>query len=171
MSTAAGTSGGAAIAASKARAGKYLTFFLSGEEYGLEILKVSEIIGMQSITRVPRTPAFVRGVINLRGKVIPITDLRIKFGMDASTEDESCIIVVQLRDVQTGIVVDKVSEVVALAESEIADSPDFANGVQTDLLLGIGKAGDRVKLLLDIDKVLAAHEAVQLAESTSAQAA
>ena len=171
MSTAAATSGVTAIAASKARAGKYLTFFLSGEEYGLEILKVSEINGMQSITRVPRTPDFVRGVINLRGKVIPITDLRIKFGMDASTEDESCIIVVQLRDVQTGIVVDKVSEVVALAESEIADSPDFANGVQTDLLLGIGKAGDRVKLLLDIDKVLAAHEAVQLAESTSAHAA
>ena len=160
-----------AESAAKARAGKYLTFFLSGEEYGLEILKVSEIIGMQSITRVPRTPEFVRGVINLRGKVIPITDLRIKFGMEASTAEESCIIVVQLRDVQTGIVVDKVSEVVALAEAEIADSPDFANGVQTDLLLGIGKAGGRVKLLLDIEKVLAAHEVVQLADSTTAQAA
>ena len=157
--------------ASSARAGKYLTFFLSGEEYGLEILKVSEIIGMQSITRVPRTPAFVRGVINLRGKVIPITDLRIKFGMEASTEAESCIIVVQLRGVQTGIVVDRVSEVVALAETDIADPPEFANGVQTDLLLGIGKAGGRVKLLLNIDKVLAAHEAVQLAESTSGHAA
>lgn len=161
------SSAGATAVASSARAGKYLTFFLSGEEYGLEILKVSEIIGMQSITRVPRTPAFVRGVINLRGKVIPITDLRIKFGMDASTEQESCIIVVQLRDVQTGIVVDRVSEVIALAEADIADPPDFANGVQTDLLLGIGKAGGRVKLLLDIDKVLAAHEAVQLTESTS----
>ena len=161
------SSAGATAVASSARAGKYLTFFLSGEEYGLEILKVSEIIGMQSITRVPRTPAFVRGVINLRGKVIPITDLRIKFGMDASTEQESCIIVVQLRDVQTGIVVDRVSEVIALADADIADPPDFANGVQTDLLLGIGKAGGRVKLLLDIDKVLAAHEAVQLTESTS----
>ena len=165
------SSAGATTVASSARAGKYLTFFLSGEEYGLEILKVSEIIGMQSITRVPRTPAFVRGVINLRGKVIPITDLRIKFGMEASTEAESCIIVVQLRGVQTGIVVDRVSEVVALAETDIADPPEFANGVQTDLLLGIGKAGGRVKLLLNIDKVLAAHEAVQLAESTSGHAA
>ena len=155
----------------KAHAGKYMLFKLCNEEYGLEILKVSEIIGMQSITRVPRTPAFVRGVINLRGRVIPITDLRVKFGMDASTEAESCIIVVQLRDVQTGLVVDRVSEVVALVETDIVDPPDFANGVQTDLLLGIGKAGGRVKLLLDIEKVLAAPEVVQLAELTSAHAA
>lgn len=153
------------LAPANARAGKYLTFFLAGEEYGLEILKVSEIIGMQAITRVPRTPDFVRGVINLRGKVIPITDLRIKFGMDSSSTEESCIIVVQMRDVQTGIVVDRVSEVVALAESEIADSPEFGAGVETDLLLGIGKTGDRVKLLLDIDKVLAASEVTMLAEA------
>ncbi|MEP6836208.1 MAG: chemotaxis protein CheW [Gemmatimonas sp.] len=172
MNNAAGpASSGAAVLIASARAGKYLTFFLAGEEYGLEILKVSEIIGMQAITRVPRTPEFVRGVINLRGRVIPITDLRVKFGMEAGTEQESCIIVVQLRDVQTGIVVDRVSEVVALLEDDIADSPDFANGVQTDLLLGIAKAGGRVKLLLDIDKVLAAHEVVQMAESTSAHAA
>lgn len=174
MSNALGSSSSAvatAAAVSVARAGKYLTFFLSGEEYGLEILKVSEIIGMQSITRVPRTPDFVRGVINLRGKVIPITDLRVKFGMNSDTHDESCIIVVQLRDMQMGIVVDRVSEVVALTEAEIADSPEFGAGVQTDLLLGIGKSGDRVKLLLDIDKVLTSTEIVQLADSTTAQAA
>ena len=171
MSTASSQpSAGTATIDTATRAGKYLTFFLSGEEYGLEILKVSEIIGMQSITRVPRTPNFVRGVINLRGKVIPITDVRVKFGMESSTADESCIIVVQLRNVQTGIVVDRVSEVVALAEHDIANAPDFANGVQTDLLLGIGKAGGRVTLLLDIDKVLAADEVVQLADSISAHA-
>lgn len=154
-----------ALAPTAARAGKFLTFFLAGEEYGLEILKVSEIIGMQAITRVPRTPDFVRGVINLRGRVIPITDLRVKFGMPPGSGEESCIIVVQMRDVQTGIVVDRVSEVVALAESDISDSPEFGAGVDTDLLLGIGKSGDRVKLLLNIDRVLAVHEIAKLADA------
>jgi len=140
------------------RAGKYLTFFLAGEEYGLEILKVSEIIGMQPVTRVPRMPEFVRGVINLRGKVIPITDLRRKFGMDVEGQEDSCIIVVQMQGVQTGIVVDSVSEVVAITDADIEDAPSFGAGIRTEFLLGIGKAGGRVKLLLDIDKVLATSE-------------
>ncbi|WP_396223609.1 chemotaxis protein CheW [Gemmatimonas sp.] len=144
------------------RAGKYLTFFLAGEEYGLEILKVSEIIGLQPITRVPRMPEFVRGVINLRGKVIPITDLRMKFGMGAEDSEDSCIIVVQMRGIQTGIVVDRVSEVVAITEGDIEDAPSFGAGIRTEFLLGIGKAGDRVKLLLDIDKVLATTELAAL---------
>lgn len=150
----------ATIAAS--RAGKYLTFFLAGEEYGLEILKVSEIIGLQPITRVPRMPEFVRGVINLRGKVIPITDLRMKFGMGAEDSEDSCIIVVQMRGIQTGIVVDRVSEVVAISEADIEDAPSFGAGIRTEFLLGIGKAGGRVKLLLDIDRVLATEEIVAL---------
>ena len=140
------------------RAGKYLTFFLTGEEYGLEILKVSEIIGMQPITRVPRMPEFVRGVINLRGKVIPITDLRKKFHMVTDGHADSCIIVVQMNGVQTGIVVDRVSEVVAIAEADIEDAPSFGAGIHTEFLLGIGKQGGRVKLLLDIDKVLVTSE-------------
>ncbi len=144
------------------RAGKYLTFFLAGEEYGLEILKVSEIIGLQPITRVPRMPEFVRGVINLRGKVIPITDLRMKFGMGAEDSTDSCIIVVQMRGIQTGIVVDRVSEVVAISEADIEDAPSFGAGIRTEFLLGIGKAGGRVKLLLDIDKVLATAEIAAL---------
>jgi purine-binding chemotaxis protein CheW len=150
------------------RAGKYLTFFLAGEEYGLEILKVSEIIGMQPITRVPRMPEFVRGVINLRGKVIPITDLRKKFHMDQDPEADSCIIVVQMNGIQTGIVVDRVSEVVAIAEADIEDAPSFGAGIHTEFLLGIGKAGGRVKLLLDIDKVLVTSElaALELAQSS-----
>ncbi|MBA3917187.1 MAG: chemotaxis protein CheW [Gemmatimonas sp.] len=153
----------------QSRAGKYLTFFLAGEEYGLEILKVSEIIGLQPITRVPRMPEFVRGVINLRGKVIPITDLRRKFGMAAEDSEDSCIIVVQMRGIQTGIVVDRVSEVVAVAEGDIEDAPSFGAGIRTEFLLGIGKAGGRVKLLLDIDKVLATSEieALQAAQQAA----
>jgi len=153
----------------QSRAGKYLTFFLAGEEYGLEILKVSEIIGLQPITRVPRMPEFVRGVINLRGKVIPITDLRRKFGMAAEDSEDSCIIVVQMKGIQTGIVVDRVSEVVAVAEGDIEDAPSFGAGIRTEFLLGIGKAGGRVKLLLDIDKVLATSEieALQAAQQAA----
>ncbi len=153
----------------QSRAGKYLTFCLAGEEYGLEILKVSEIIGLQPITRVPRMPEFVRGVINLRGKVIPITDLRRKFGMAAEDSEDSCIIVVQMKGIQTGIVVDRVSEVVAVAEGDIEDAPSFGAGIRTEFLLGIGKAGGRVKLLLDIDKVLATSEieALQAAQQAA----
>jgi purine-binding chemotaxis protein CheW len=153
----------------QSRAGKYLTFFLAGEEYGLEILKVSEIIGLQPITRVPRMPEFVRGVINLRGKVIPITDLRRKFNMAAEDSEDSCIIVVQMRGIQTGIVVDRVSEVVAVADGDIEDAPSFGAGIRTEFLLGIGKAGGRVKLLLDIDKVLATSEieALQAAQQAA----
>ena len=140
------------------RAGKYLTFFLGDEEYGLEILKVSEIIGMQPITRVPRTPGFVRGVINLRGKVIPITDLRLKFEMPVVEGRDEVIIVVQMRGVQTGLVVDRVSEVVAIGDHEVEDAPAFGAGIRTEFLLGIGKTGGRVKLLVDIDRVLEASE-------------
>lgn len=144
------------------RAGKYLTFFLNDEEYGLEILKVSEIIGMQPITRVPRVPDFVRGVINLRGKVIPITDLRTKFDMKVEEGRDSCIIVVQMKGVQTGVIVDRVSEVVAIADNEVEDAPSFGAGIRTEFLLGIGKTGDRVKLLVDIDRVLESAEIAAL---------
>lgn len=159
-----------ASAPTDSRAGKYLTFFLGVEEYGVEILKVSEIIGMQPITRVPRVPDFVRGVINLRGKVIPITDLRTKFGMVVEEGRDACIIVVQMRGVQTGIVVDRVSEVVAIADSEVEDAPSFGAGIRTDFLLGIGKTSGRVKLLVDIDKVLESSEMATL-ESAAATGA
>lgn len=152
------------------RAGKYLTFFLSDEEYGLEILKVSEIIGMQPITRVPRVPEFVRGVINLRGKVIPITDLRTKFDMRVEEGRDSCIIVVQMKGMQTGVIVDRVSEVVAIADNEVEDAPSFGAGIRTEFLLGIGKTGGRVRLLVDIDKVLESAElaAIEAISSNSA---
>ena len=194
------------------RGGKYLTFYLADEEYGVEILKVQEIIGMQPITRVPRTPAFIRGVINLRGKVIPVVDLRERFGMAPSAVDLAdatapvpsggaptgetlaglaqldtaaataaalrCIIVVQVaglaadaaKTVPMGIVVDRVSEVAAIAEADVEDAPSFGAGVRTEYLLGLGKTKTadghgRVKLLLDIDRVLTSEELGALAES------
>jgi len=139
--------------------GKFLTFFLAGEEYGIEILKVQEIIGMMAVTRVPRTPHFIRGVINLRGKVVPVIDLRLKFGMESKEQTaETCTIVVRTAGVEMGIIVDRVSEVRAIAGEDIEDAPVFGANVDTDYIFGIGKSEGRVKLLLDIDKVLARHE-------------
>ncbi len=144
--------------AHRARAGKYLTFFLANEEYGVEILKVHEIIGMLPITRVPRTPKFVCGVINLRGKVIPIIDLRQRFGMSTELASAACIIVVQVRGTQLGVVVDKVSEVLSISDQEIEPTPSFGVDVNTEYLLGLAKGEGRVRLLLDIDRVLTASE-------------
>ena len=128
----------------RTRAGKYLTFILADEVYGLEILKVREIIGMMDITAVPRTPAFVKGVINLRGKVIPVVDLRAKFGMPvAEKTEETCIIVVDVAGVEMGIMVDKVSEVLNIAEKDIEDAPSFGVNVDTDFILGMGKAAGK----------------------------
>ena len=142
--------------------GKFLTFFLDEEEYGFEILKVQEIIGMMSVTPVPQTPPFVQGVINLRGKVIPIIDLRLKFAMPAVAQtEETCIIVVRAQGVIMGIVVDKVSEVLDIAPDDI-DVLSFGAAVNTDYLLGIGKAGSKVTVLLDIDQVLSTNEVLEL---------
>ena len=143
----------------KTRAGKYLTFNLAGEEYGLEILRVREIIGLMDITAVPRIPAFIKGVINLRGKVIPVIDLRLKFQLpEAPPSEETCIIVVDVRGVEMGIIVDKVSEVFNIAESAIDDTPSFGVNVETSFILGIGKAGGKVTILLDIARVLTSSE-------------
>jgi purine-binding chemotaxis protein CheW len=140
--------------------GKYLTFALGPEEYGLEILKVREIIGYMEITAVPQTPEHVKGVINLRGQVIPVIDLRAKFGMEiAEVTEQTCIIVVEIargnRNFSTGIVVDRVQEVLDIAGEDIEEAPQFGSSVNTDFILGMGKIGDSVKILLDIDKVLA----------------
>jgi len=151
--------------ATKQRAGKYLTFMLAEEEYGLEILKVREIIKMMEITSVPRTPEFVKGVVNLRGKVIPVVDLRLKFGMPlAETTEETCIIVVDVGGIEMGTIIDQVNEVLDITEDEIDDAPSFGTDVDTEFILGMGKTGDRVSILLDIGKVLAAEELDELAE-------
>ena len=141
------------------REGKYLTFVLADEEYGISILKVREIIGMLPITSVPQTPSFVKGVINLRGKVIPIMDLRSKFGMPPMDYTEkTSIIVVDVRAVsgfiQIGVVVDHVSEVVNIREADIEDTPTFGTSLDTAFILGMAKIGKSVKILLEIDKVL-----------------
>lgn len=141
------------------KGGKFLTFFLSSEEYGIEILKVQEIIGVMAITPIPRTPAFIKGVINLRGRIIPIVDLRLKLSMEeAKHTEETCFIVVKAHDMQMGVVVDKVSEVLDIAGENVDDAPAMGSDVNTDYILGIGKAGDKVKLLLDIDKVLSEED-------------
>jgi len=145
------------------REGKYLTFALAEEEYGIGILKVKEIIGMMAITTVPRTPVYVKGVINLRGKVIPVVDLRSKFGMEvAEYTERTCIIVVEISSGQQkilmGCVVDSVSEVLNIKVGEIEATPNFGSRLDTDYILGMAKTHGGVKILLDIDKVLSREE-------------
>ena len=146
-----------------ARAGKYLTFHLASEEFGIRVLKVREIMGLQEITAVPQTPAHIRGVINLRGKVVPVIDLRLKFGLSAAEYTQrTCIIVTQLQHESTtvlmGIVVDGVSEVLNLTGAEIEDTPEFGEDIAGSYLLGMAKVKGKVKILLDIDKVLSTQE-------------
>ncbi|MGE5295694.1 MAG: chemotaxis protein CheW [Solirubrobacterales bacterium] len=156
--------------------GKYLTFALAQEEYGLEILKVREIIGYVEVTAVPQTPFHIKGVINLRGQVIPVIDLRAKFGMPtAQINEQTCIIVVEIsqegRTFSTGIVVDRVQEVLDIEGAAIEEPPQFGASVNTDFILGIGKVGDSVKILLDIDRVLAGSELGSLARESFDMAA
>ncbi|MFY9723929.1 MAG: chemotaxis protein CheW [Bryobacteraceae bacterium] len=145
------------------RGGKYLVFELGREEFGIRVLKVREIMGIQDITAVPQTPAHVKGVINLRGKVIPVVDLRLKFGLpEQEYTQRTCIIVVQVqgeaRPMLMGIVVDGVAEVLNLAAADIEDTPDFGDGTATPYLLGMAKVKGKVKILLEIDRVLTSQD-------------
>ena len=151
--------------------GKFLTFLMANEKYGLEILKVREIIGMMDVTPVPTTPAFVRGVINLRGKVIPVVDLRLKFGMQAKEDTQrTCIIVVHLaraaQEMIMGIIVDEVSEVLDIEKDQIEPPPSFGADIRTDFILGMGKVNQKVVTMLDIDRVLTERE-IALVESSA----
>jgi purine-binding chemotaxis protein CheW len=145
------------------RPGKYLTFELGNEEFGIQVLKVREIMGIQDITAVPQTPVYVKGVINLRGKVIPVVDLRRKFGLpEIEYTQRTCIIVVQVNagklGMLMGIIVDGVSEVLNLMAADIEDTPDFGEGVATPYLLGMAKIKGKVKILLEINEVLTSQE-------------
>ncbi len=143
------------ITANVAQEGKYLTFALGKEDYGIEILKVMEIIGIMEITAVPQVPEYVKGVINLRGKVIPVISLRKKFGLDEiDYTDETCIIVVSLDEVLIGIVIDKVQEVLDIGKESIEPPPSSGVAGKTDYILGIGKVGEEIKILLNIDIIL-----------------
>jgi purine-binding chemotaxis protein CheW len=156
------------------RAGKYLTFRLAAEEFGLKILKVREIIGLMPITKVPQTPDCVRGMINLRDKVIPVLELRKKFGMEGAADtEETCIIVVDMPSnggsTLMGILVDAVSEVLDIKAEEIQDSPSFGGNVALDFILGIGKVKGGIKILLDIDRVLADTQVPTMTEGTETE--
>jgi purine-binding chemotaxis protein CheW len=154
--------------------GKYLTFALANEEYGLEILKVREIIGYIDVTAIPQMPSYVKGVINLRGQVIPVVDLRARFGMEtAAITDQTCIIVVEIahgsRKFSTGIVVDHVQEVLDIAGESIEEPPQFGAAVDTDFILGMAKVGESVKILLHIDRILSGFDLTGLADSGGAE--
>lgn len=145
--------------ASSIRGGKVLTFTLGGEGYGISITKIREIIGMMPITKVPRTSDFVKGVINLRGRVIPVIDLRMRLGMrEIEYTDRTCIVIVEViaknGTVQMGIIVDSVSEVLNIQESDVEAAPDLSAGADTRYIMGMAKIGESVKILIDIDKVL-----------------
>ena len=160
MSAAVATTGTAATTSQETAglAGKYLTFALAGEEYGLPVLKVREIMKIMDITSVPQAPHHVKGVINLRGKVIPVVDLRLKFGFASQEYDErTCIIVVevalQTSKVMMGVVVDAVSEVLTITVDEIEPTPDFGEHVNTEFMKGVAKVKGKVKFLLDLDRI------------------
>jgi purine-binding chemotaxis protein CheW len=150
-------------------AGKYLTVVLDNEAYGIAVLKVREIIRLQKITPVPQMPVFVKGVINLRGRVIPVIDLRLKFGLTAEMGERTCVVVVQIaidstRNVQMGLVVDSVEEVVNLTGSEIEPTPEFGARIDTSYLLGLAKVKGVVKTLLDIERVVAPETVERLSQ-------
>ncbi|MDR0620398.1 MAG: chemotaxis protein CheW [Deltaproteobacteria bacterium] len=143
--------------------GKYLTFQLAEEGYGIGILKVREIIGMLPVTPVPQTPSFLKGVINLRGQVIPVVDLRLKFGLpEEEYTERTSIIVVEVKglsnNIPIGIVVDTVSEVINIQGHEIEPAPAFGSTIDINFILGMAKTNDGVKILLNIDYVLSAEE-------------
>lgn len=148
--------------------GKHLTFTLGQETYGLPVLMVREIIGLMEITRVPRMPGFVRGVINLRGKVIPVVDLRMKFGFESIEDTKlTCIIVVDLHTFLMGVVVDMVNEVVDVSPADVEETPTFGANISTEFIRAMGKVKGKVIILLDIERVLSAGEQLALSPLAS----
>ena len=151
---------------------QFISFAIGDDQYGVDIMAVREIKGWSDITHLPKQPEYVRGVINLRGQVIAVVDLRAKFGMEKTERTEhTCIIVVEMvqegRKLSTGIIVDKVSEVLNIAAENVEDAPAFGCGVKTDFIVGMGKIGQSVKILLDIDRVLSAAEVEHLQSASN----
>lgn len=144
----------------------FLTFSLGKDEFGLEILKVKEILGLlNNITTVPRMPDFIRGIINLRGSVIPVVDLRCKLEMERVDDTgETCIIVIEINNAQMGVIVDKVAEVIEIDTNKIETAPSFGIDIDTDFIHGIGKASDRVIILLDVEKALSSNDLTVIAD-------
>ena len=139
--------------------GKYLTFSLGKEEYGIEIKHVTEIVGLEKITEVPELPAYVKGIINLRGEIIPVIDVRLRFKKEAKEyNDRTCTIVIEVKDVSVGLIVDTVSEVLSIDDEDIVPPPKLSSSYHQNYIKGIGKADDNVKLLLDCEKLLSEDE-------------
>ncbi len=135
--------------------GKFLTFSVGKEAYGIEIKHVTEIIGIQEVTEVPELPNYVKGIINLRGKIIPVIDVRLRFKKDSKEyNDRTCIVVIDIKEVSVGLIVDNVAEVINIEEDNIVPPPDVKTGFHNRYVRGIGKIGNEVKLLLDCDKLL-----------------
>lgn len=156
--------GAGSAAQTRAMEGKYLTFVLGDEEYGIDITRVKEIIGVMAVTHIPKTPPYIKGVINLRGKVIPVIDLRLKFAMpEISHTRETVFIVVEVSGALVGIVVDTVREVLNIHGADIEPAPQFGSRLNTDFILGMGKVQGKVKILLDIEKALSAEDTAILA--------
>jgi purine-binding chemotaxis protein CheW len=152
---------------------QYLTFHLAGEEYAVGILQVREIITYGTLTKVPHTPPSIRGVINLRGNVVPVVDLGLKFGLNASpVTDRTCIVIVEanINESRTimGIIADSVSQVISMSENNILPAPAFGTRVRIDFLRGMGRSGDKFVLVLDIDKVLIADDPAPAAPGINA---
>ncbi len=142
---------------------QFVTFYLDDEEYGVEILKVQEIIGLSPVTRVPNLPDFIKGVINLRGIVVPVIDLRIRFGLaGAEYTDRTCIIILKVDDKVFGIIVDTVSEVISISQQNIQPTPSFGSKIRTEFIKGMGKIGERLVILLDAERLLSDEEIQQL---------
>lgn len=165
----AAVNGNAPAAPPERCAGKYLSFFLGREEFAIGVLSVREIMGMQDITAVPQTPAHVKGIINLRGKVVPVVDLRLKFGMEpAEYTQRTCIVVVDTMGQESrmlmGVVVDAVSEVANVSNADVEGTPDFGEGVAIPYVLGIAKGKGKVKILLDVEKALTTTELQDLSQ-------
>ncbi len=148
--------------------GKFLTFQIAAELFGIEILKVREIIKLMTITKVPQTPQYILGIVNLRGKVIPVVDLRAKFGLPVvNATEETCIVVVDFKEIQIGMMVDSVTEVLNIDPNNIEPPLNWGNGFDSSFLTGIGKMKEHVILLLDIDRVLSNKEDIDIITSTS----
>ncbi len=143
--------------------GRFLTFALGNEDFGIEIKYVTEIVGLQPISQLPEVPAFIKGIINLRGRIIPVVDVRIKFKKEPEAyTDRTCIIVIDTGEVNAGLIVDNVADVVSIDDANISPPPEMGAGVQNRYLLGVGKVGDKVKLILDCRKLFTAQEAQAL---------
>jgi purine-binding chemotaxis protein CheW len=151
---------------------QYLTFITAGEEYAISIVKVTEIVEYEAVTTVPNTPLWIRGVTNLRGRVVPVVDLAVKFGLPASGISKfSCIIITEVmfegENLTMGVLADSVSQVIELSADEIEQAPPFGTRVRTEFLLGMGALGKKFCLILDIDKVLSADEMLAVTESVA----